>query len=73
MFSGVLGLIPWWMALPSLLLLPGISPAAGSICDVRENRAQLTRAIEATLAQHMLGSLWLTVSVVIGMFLAARP
>ena len=50
---GALGFIPWWMALPALLLLPQVRIATRSICDVREDRARLTRAIQTTLALHL--------------------
>lgn len=67
---GVGGLFPWWMALPSLLLLPQVRTAALSICDVRDDRARLTRAIQTTLAVHLMGSLMLVVAALVAYFVA---
>jgi 1,4-dihydroxy-2-naphthoate polyprenyltransferase len=65
---GVAGLFPWWMALPSLLLLPQVRIAVSSICDVREDRARLTRAIQTTLGLHLMGSLMLVVAALVAHF-----
>jgi 1,4-dihydroxy-2-naphthoate polyprenyltransferase len=65
---GLLGFIPWWMALPALLLLPQVRIATRSICDVREDRARLTRAIQTTLALHMGGSVLLLIAIVVASF-----
>jgi len=65
---GALGFIPWWMALTALLLLPQVIIATRSICDVSEDRARLTRAIETTLALHLIGSLLLVIAVVVASF-----
>jgi 1,4-dihydroxy-2-naphthoate octaprenyltransferase len=68
LISGMLGLIPWWASLAALLLLPRAFAAARSICDVREDRAKLTRAIETTLALHTMGSLLLIAAVLVAAF-----
>jgi len=65
---GALGFIPWWMALPALLLLPQVNIATRSICDVTEDRARLTRAIETTLALHMGGSVLLVIAALVAAF-----
>ena len=65
---GALGLIPWWMALPALLLLPQVRIATRSIRDVRDDRPRLTRAIETTLALHMGGSVLLVIAIVVTTF-----
>ena len=44
--------------LPIILMLPALKAAAGIRGGI-EDRANLTRAIESTLAVHTLGSLWL--------------
>jgi 1,4-dihydroxy-2-naphthoate octaprenyltransferase len=65
---GVLALIPWWLGLTALLLLPQLRTAVRSICDVREDRVRLTRAIETTLALHLTGSLLLVGATLIARF-----
>jgi 1,4-dihydroxy-2-naphthoate octaprenyltransferase len=65
---GAVALIPWWIALAALLLLPQVRIAVRSICDVREDRARLTRAIETTLALHLTGSLLLVGAALIARF-----
>jgi 1,4-dihydroxy-2-naphthoate polyprenyltransferase len=65
---GVFGIIPWWAALPALLLLPQVRSATRSICDVREDRARLTRAIETTLALHLSGSFLLVIAAIVASF-----
>jgi 1,4-dihydroxy-2-naphthoate polyprenyltransferase len=62
---GALGFIPWWTAPVALLLLPQIRIAVRSICDVSEDRARLTRAIETTLAVHMGGSILLIIAIIV--------
>jgi 1,4-dihydroxy-2-naphthoate octaprenyltransferase len=66
---GLLGFIPWWASLASLLLLPQVRSATRSIRDVRDDRASLTRAIETTLALHLLGSLLLVAAVLVARFI----
>ena len=66
---GLLGFIPWWASLASLLLLPQVRSATRSIHDVRDDRAGLTRAIETTLALHLLGSLLLVAAVLVARFI----
>lgn len=65
---GLFGLIPWWAGLAALLLLPPVKIAVTSICDVREDRERLTRAIQTTLALHMIGSILLTLAIVMARF-----
>jgi 1,4-dihydroxy-2-naphthoate polyprenyltransferase len=65
---GMLGLIPWWTSLAALLLLPRAVVAGRSICDVRDDRARLTRAIETTLGLHTMGSLLLMAAVLVAAF-----
>ena len=65
---GVVGFIHWWMALPALLLLPMALGAARSICDVRDDRARLTKAIETTLALHLIGSILLVIAAIVTSF-----
>ncbi len=66
--AGVAGLIPWWAGLFALLLTPQVLAASRAICDVRSNRAQLTSAIEKTLALHTIGGLLLVVAILIAAF-----
>jgi 1,4-dihydroxy-2-naphthoate octaprenyltransferase len=63
-----LGYFPWWMAIPPLALIPKVVSAIRGICDVREDRARLTGAIETTLMLHMLGSLLLVAAVIVSRF-----
>jgi 1,4-dihydroxy-2-naphthoate octaprenyltransferase len=65
---GMLGLVPWWTSLAALPLVPRAFAAARSICDVRDDRAKLTSAIEATLALHTMGSLLLMAAVLVAAF-----
>jgi 1,4-dihydroxy-2-naphthoate octaprenyltransferase len=65
---GLLGYIPWWMALSALLLMPQAYSATRSICDVREDRARLTRAIQTTLALHLQGCLLLSAAALVARF-----
>jgi len=65
---GAFGFIHWWMALAALLLLPPAISAARSICDVREDRARLTRAIETTLKLHLSGSFLLVIAALVASF-----
>jgi hypothetical protein len=58
------------MALPAMLLLPQVRIATRSICDVRDDRARLTRAIETTLALHLFGSLLLLAAVLVARFVS---
>ena len=67
---GALGFIHWWMALPALLLLPQAIGAVGSICDVSEDRARLTRAIETTLKLHLSGCCLLVIAALVTRFIA---
>ena len=66
---GAVGYIHWWMALPALLLLPMALGAARSICDVRDDRARLTKAIETTLALHLIGSILLVIAAIVTSFI----
>jgi 1,4-dihydroxy-2-naphthoate octaprenyltransferase len=66
--AGAFGLIPWWVSLASLALLPPALAAGRSICDVRDDRGRLTKAIERTLKLHMLGSLLLGAAVLVAAF-----
>ena len=66
---GLSGLVPWWASLASLVLLPQVRSATRSIRDVREDRAGLTRAIETTLALHLIGSLLLVAAVLVARFI----
>ena len=67
---GLFGIIHWWMALVALLLLPQAFGAARSICDVSEDRARLTRAIETTLKLHLSGSFLLVIAALVAKFVA---
>ena len=45
--------------------------AAGTIRQGLQNRCELTRAIESTLAIHAIGALWLAASVLFALFLSS--
>jgi len=62
--AGVFGLVHWWMAAPSLLLLGGAWSTARGICQPSDRR-RLTQSIEGTLRLHTIGSLLLLVAVLI--------
>lgn len=59
----VRGQLPLLAPLVPALLLVGAFRGAGAIRRGISDRAGLTRAIEATLANHTLGTLWLTACV----------
>jgi 1,4-dihydroxy-2-naphthoate octaprenyltransferase len=62
--AAALAMIPWWMALPSLILLRGAWSAARGI-DEPSERSRLTRSIETTLRLHAIGSVLLLIAVLI--------
>jgi len=60
--AAALGIVPvWTVAGPVLLLALGRNGFKGILSDDRD---ALRRGIEATLAQHVLGTIWLTLVVV---------
>lgn len=71
LLCGAFGFIHWWIALPSLLLLPQAIGAARSICDVSEDRARLTRAIETTLKLHLSGCFLLVIAALVTRFVSS--
>jgi len=62
--AAAVGLLPWWIATPSLLLLGGAWSAAQGIREPSE-KSRLTQSIEGTLRLHTIGSLLLLVAVLI--------
>jgi 1,4-dihydroxy-2-naphthoate polyprenyltransferase len=67
LLAGLLGLLPWWMGVVALILLPGAWRASRGIREGGD-RGALTKSIEMTLKLHTAGSALLTVAVL----LAAR-
>jgi 1,4-dihydroxy-2-naphthoate octaprenyltransferase len=55
----------------SLLLLPQAIGAARSICDVSEDRARLTHAIETTLKLHLSGCFLLVIAALVTRFVSS--
>jgi 1,4-dihydroxy-2-naphthoate octaprenyltransferase len=66
--AGALRLIPWWVAIASLLLVPGALRAARAIREPLD-RARLTGSIKMTLGLHtagsvlLLGAVWVAASL----------
>jgi 1,4-dihydroxy-2-naphthoate octaprenyltransferase len=60
--AGALRLVPWWSALPALLLLPAAWKASRAIRDDYD-RQPLTRGIESTLRLHVAGSALLLLAI----------
>ena len=60
--AGALRLIPWWGAIPALLLLPPAWKASRAIRDPYE-REPLTHSIESTLRLHVAGSTLLLLAI----------
>jgi 1,4-dihydroxy-2-naphthoate octaprenyltransferase len=67
--AGVTRLIPWWMSLLALALIPGALLASRAIREPVE-RSTLTRSIEMTLRMQAGGSVLLLVSILLAAFLA---
>ncbi|HTV49658.1 MAG TPA: 1,4-dihydroxy-2-naphthoate octaprenyltransferase, partial [Steroidobacteraceae bacterium] len=65
--AGALALVPWWMALLGLTLLPGAWAAAGAVREGTD-RARLERGIEATLRLHTAGSILVVLCVMVAAF-----
>jgi 1,4-dihydroxy-2-naphthoate octaprenyltransferase len=68
LLAGFLSLVPWWIAVLALLMLPG---AWSAVHRIREgaDRATLTRSIELTLRLHTAGGVLLIVAAVLGKLL----
>lgn len=64
--AGVLGYLPWWASLVSLVLLPGVLKAAKGI-QAGGHRAVLTKSIEATLGLHTIGCALLITATLVGL------
>lgn len=62
--AGVLSLVPWWMGVASLALLPHAYTAASGIRN-SSDRAQLTRSIELTLQLQTGGCALLVIAILI--------
>jgi 1,4-dihydroxy-2-naphthoate octaprenyltransferase len=62
LLCGAFGFIHWWIALPSLLLLPQAIGAARSMR--RSETVQDSRAIETTLKLHLSGCFLLSAALV---------
>lgn len=60
--AAALGLLPWWVALMSLLLLPAAWSAAQGVAEPPE-RGRLLQGIRTTLRLHLAGSALLLVGV----------
>jgi len=65
LLAGVLRLVPWWIAVLALLLLPGAWNAAQGI-RASADRATLKRSIELTLRLHTAGGALLIVAALLG-------
>jgi 1,4-dihydroxy-2-naphthoate octaprenyltransferase len=68
LLAGLLSLVPWWIAVLALLLLPWARNAAQGIHEGAD-RATLTRSIELTLRLHTAGGALLAVAAVLGKLL----
>jgi 1,4-dihydroxy-2-naphthoate octaprenyltransferase len=68
LLAGFLRLVPWWIAVLALLILPGAWSAARGIREGAD-RATLTRSIELTLRLHTAGGALLVVAAVLGKLL----
>jgi 1,4-dihydroxy-2-naphthoate octaprenyltransferase len=68
LLAGALRLVPWWIAIVSIALIPGAWSAAQGIREPAE-RARLTRSIRTTLALHTAGSVLLLAAVLLAAFL----
>jgi 1,4-dihydroxy-2-naphthoate octaprenyltransferase len=66
--AGVTRLIPWWMSVLALALVPGALLASRAIREPVD-RAALTRSIEMTLRMQAGGSALLLVSILLAAFL----
>jgi len=66
--AGILSLLPWWMGIAALLLLPPAWQAAQGIRESAD-RATLTRSIELTLRLHTGGVVLLVIAVILGKLL----
>jgi 1,4-dihydroxy-2-naphthoate polyprenyltransferase len=66
--AGTLGMVPWWIAILVLLLLPWAWQATQGIRESAD-RATLTRSIELTLRLHTLGVVLLVAAVLLGRLL----
>lgn len=64
LLAGIRHLVPWWMSLLSIALLPGAWSASRRIGPTVE-RGSFTRSIETTLRLHTLGCVLLLASVMI--------
>jgi 1,4-dihydroxy-2-naphthoate octaprenyltransferase len=68
LLAGVLHLVPWWMGVLALVLLPGAWRASQGIREPLD-RALLTKSIELTLRLHTAGAALLLVAVLLATFL----
>lgn len=68
LLAGALRLVPWWIAILAIVLLPGAWSAASGIAEPLD-RARLTRSIKTTLGLHTVGSLLLLAAVLLAAFL----
>ena len=66
--AGLIGLIPWWMGVMSVALVPGAYRAAAHIREPLD-RMRLTHSIEVTLRMHTAGCALILVAILIKMFL----
>ena len=64
LLAGAVRLIPWWIAIASLLLVPGALSAGRGIREPLD-RARLTGSIRTTLGLHTAGSVLLLAAVLV--------
>lgn len=66
--AGFIGLIPWWMGVISVVLVPGAYRAAVHIREPLD-RMRLTHSIEITLRMHTAGCALILIAILIKVFL----
>jgi 1,4-dihydroxy-2-naphthoate octaprenyltransferase len=66
--AGLIGLIPWWMGVISVALVPGAYRAAAHIREPLD-RMRLTHSIEVTLRMHTAGCALILIAILIRVFL----
>jgi 1,4-dihydroxy-2-naphthoate polyprenyltransferase len=71
LLAGLLGLVPWWIAVLAVLLVPGAWRAAQGI-RADADRATLTRSIQITLQLHSAGGALLITAALLGRLLASN-
>jgi 1,4-dihydroxy-2-naphthoate octaprenyltransferase len=71
LLAGLLRLVPWWMGVGSLALLPDALKASRGIRE-QSDRAELTKSIEITLRLHTAGAALLLVAAMVASWISVR-